>query len=308
MCCFAQPVDSVASTRIFGRLTEQKSQFLAYQMSYSSKITNAMILPIPIETRKRRSPVRFIDLSAYPEFFRHLQRGFPTPKSLTESRAVDSATQHDSLHVHKVGHFEASFVPTIDHFKKLDPRFSISKNTWNKIPVYSDYGFVVFQLHELSGEPHPMAFEFSTRLDNTIFLPTLHIHDGEVHSREDFDHTMYVQNKDLDLAAGDHQGHKLWDLKSGWARSYASAEKFIDIKRSNDLIDGDLKVHRKIMKGTYKNEDQFISRQDLKTSSLGSTDSLSFSTALAMGSVGLGSVWFLNRRERVMSTIEKRKK
>ena len=119
---------------------------------------------------------------------------------------------------------------------------------------------------------------------------------------------MYVQNKDLDLAAGDHQGHKLWDLKSGWARSYASAEKFIDIKRSNDLIDGDLKVHRKIMQGTYKNEDQFISRQDLKTSSLGSTDSLSFSTALAMGSVGLGSVWFLNRRERVMSTTEKRKK
>ena len=153
-----------------------------------------------------------------------------------------------------------------------------------------------------------MAFEFSTRLADTIFLPTVHIHDGEVHRREDFDHTMYVQNSELDLAAGDYQGHKLWDLKSGWARSYASADKFIDTKRSNDLIDSDLKVHRKIMKGTFKNEDQFISRQNLKTSSLGSTDSLSLSTALALGSVGLGSLWFLNRRERVMATTTNRKK
>ena len=307
MCCFAQPIDSVSRTRIFGRLTKQKSQFVAYQMRYASELTNAMILPVPIQTRTKRSPIRFIDLSAYPEFFRHLERGFPKPKSLSESRAVESAHGHASLRVHKVGQFEASFVPTINHFQKLDPRFSISKDIWNKIPDYSDYGFVVFQLHELRGEPHPMAFEFSTRLTDTIFLPTLHIHDGEVHRREEFDHTMYVQNSELDLAAGDYQGHKLWDLKSGWARSHASAAKFTDTKRANDLIAGDLKVHRKIMKGTFTNDDQFISRQNLKTSSLGSTDSLSLSTTLAFGSVGLGSLWFLNRRERVMSTSGKRK-
>ena len=307
MCCFAQPVDSVSQTRIFGRLTEQKSQFVAYQMRYASKLTNAMILPVPIQTHAKKKPIRFIDLSAYPEFFRHLERGFPQPKSLTESRAVESGPQVDSLRVHKVGQFEASFVPTINHFQKLDPRFSISKNIWNKIPDYADYGFVVFQLHELSGEPHPMAFEFSTRLTDTIFLPTIHIHDGEVHRREAFDHTLYVQNSDIDLAGGDYQGHKLWDLKSGWARSYASAEKFIDTTRANDLIAGDLKVHRKTMKGTFTNEDQFISRNNLKTSSLGSTDSLSFSTALAVGSVGIGSLWFLNRRERVMSAAGKHK-
>ena len=301
MCCFAQPVDSVSRTRIFGRLTQQKTQFVAYQMRYASKLTNAMILPVPIQTRAKKSPIRFIDLSAYPEFFRHLERGFPKPKSLTESRAVESDNQVDSLQVHKVGQFEASFVPSINHFQKLDPRFSISKNIWNKIPDYSDYGFVVFQLHELSGEPHPMAFEFRTRLTDTIFLPTIHIHDGEVHRREAFDHTMYIQNSDLDLAAGDYQGHKLWALKSGWARSYASAEKFTDTKRANDMIAGDLKVHRKIMNGTFTNEDQFISRKTLKTSSLGSTDSLSLSTSLAVGGMGLGSLWFLNRRERVMS-------
>jgi hypothetical protein len=305
MCCFAQPVDSVSRTRIFGRLTKQKSQFVAYQMRYASKLTNAMILPVPIQANAKKRPIRFIDLSAYPAFFRHLERGFPKPKSIIESRTVESAPQHDSLRVHKVGQFEASFVPTINHFQKLDPRFSISKSIWSKVPDYSDYGFVVFQLHELSGEPHPMAFEFNTRLTDTIFLPTIHIHDGEVHRLEKFDHTMYVQNSDLDLAAGDYQGHKLWDLKSGWARSYSSAEKFIDVKRANDLIAGDLKVHRKNMKGTFANEDQFISRKNLTTSSLGSTDSLSLSTTLAVGSVGLGSLWFLNRRERVMANATK---
>jgi hypothetical protein len=305
MCCFSQPVDSVSQTRIFGRLTKQKSQFVAYQMRYQSKHANAMILPVPIQISTKRRPIRFIDMSAYPDFFRDLERGFPTQKLATESRPSGADSQREMLKVHKVGKFEASFVPSINHFEKLDPRFSISKNIWNKIPDYSNYGFVVFQLNELSGEPHPMAFEFSTRLTDTIFLPTIHIHDGEVHRREQFDHTMYVQNSELDLVAGDHQGHKLWDLNSGWARSTAAAEDFVDLKRAQQLIAGDLKIHRKSLKGTFTNEDQFVSRQNLKMSSLGLSDPLYSPTALALSSVGIGSAWFLNRRERVMSSAGK---
>lgn len=56
MCCLAQPVDSVSRTRIFGRLTQQKTQFVAYQMRYASKLTNAMILPVPIQTRAKKAP------------------------------------------------------------------------------------------------------------------------------------------------------------------------------------------------------------------------------------------------------------
>lgn len=307
MCCFSQPVDSVSQTRIFGRLTPQKTQFVAYQMRYHSKQTNAIILPIPILNNSKKRSIRFVDLSMYPRFFKDLERGFPRPKSVTDSRLTESAPLGPKLQVHRVGKFEASFVPTINHFEKLDPRFSISREIWNKIPEYSDYGFVVFQLHQLSGEAHPMAFEFSTRLDDTIFLPTMHIHDGKVHRRERFDHTMYVQDRNLDLAAGDYQGHKLWDLKSGWARSHSSAGSFVDTEKSKTMVAGDLKVHRKFMKGTFTNEDQFISRDNLNVSSLGSPDPLFSSAAFAVGSMGMGSLWFLSRRERVMATAGKHK-
>ena len=40
---------------------------------------------------------------------------------------------------------------------------------------------------------HPMAMEFNTRHPDTLFFPTLHIHDGAVHAEEDYDHTLYFQ-------------------------------------------------------------------------------------------------------------------
>ncbi|MDB4477107.1 hypothetical protein N9018_02770 [Rhodopirellula sp.] len=301
MCCFSQPIRSVSRTRIFGRLTEQKSQFVAYQMRYKSDYANAMILPIPIQQPSKQRCIRFIDLSGYPQFFDDLDKGFPKSKKLTKSIASESGPAKDRLKVHKVGGFEASFVPTANHFSKLDRRFSIAKDIWKKIPAYSEYGFVVFQLHELDGTPHPMAFDFDTRMTDATFLPTIHIHDGEVHQRENFDHTMYIQNPEIDLAAGDYQGHKLWDLKSGWRRSFAEAEKFIDLERAQGMIAGHLRVHCKIMKGKFANKDQIISRQKLQTDLLGSFAPLAAPISLTLCSAGLGSVWLLNRRGRLMS-------
>ena len=71
-------------------------------------------------------------------------------------------------------------------------RFSIKKEIWSKIPAYADYGFAVFQLKALSGTLHPIAFEFDTRLRDTLFFPTIHIHDGTVHAEDAFDHISRV--------------------------------------------------------------------------------------------------------------------
>ena len=258
MCCFSQPVRSVSQTRIFGRLTNQKSQFIAYQMKYKSDTANAMILPIPVRKDANENSIRFIDLSAYPDLFDDLEKGFPVnqPQGLGETSRSLTRLATDTLKVHKVGGFEASFVPTVGHFANLDPRFSIARNVWDKIPQYGDYGFVVFRLHKLAGEPHPMAFEFDSRLTDAAFLPTVHIHDGEVHQREQFDHALYLQHPELDKAAGDYQGHKLWDLSTAWVRSKGTAENYVDLDRAANLVDGNLLLHRKILKGKYANEDQ----------------------------------------------------
>lgn len=44
-------------------------------------------------------------------------------------------------------------------------------------------------------EVHPMAFRFPTRMPETLFFPTVHVHDGEYHETAAFDHTLYCQNK-----------------------------------------------------------------------------------------------------------------
>ena len=118
MCCFSQPVRSVSQTRIFGRLTNHKSQFVAYQMKYESDTANAMILPIPVRKRATEKSIRFLDLSSYPDFFDDLERGFPVdpPQGLVDSRQVDSKSATETIKVHKVGGFEASFVPSVGHF------------------------------------------------------------------------------------------------------------------------------------------------------------------------------------------------
>ena len=185
MCCFAKPVIDVGKTGIFGRLSGEGTQFLVYEMEYESRVPNAMILPLPTAKNATEESVNFIDLSNYKDIFKDLNRAFPAiapPPSKNATRgALDSAMASKTLEVQEVGDFVASVVPTVNDFERLDQQFVIPKKTWEKIPRYEDYSFAVFQLKELKGKPHPMAFEFKTRFEDKIFFPTVHIHDGEVH-------------------------------------------------------------------------------------------------------------------------------
>jgi len=100
------------------------------------------------------------------------------------------------LEVHKVGCLEASFVPCRSEFSRLDKRFRLPDQVWDDLPLYQDYGFVVFKLAKgKNQEVHPMAFRFPTRIPETLFFPTIHVHDGEYHETAEFDHTLYCQNK-----------------------------------------------------------------------------------------------------------------
>ena len=169
MCCFAGPVKSVTNTNLFARMTGQGSQFLAYQMDFETEKENAMILPLPVAKPAQEDSLRFISLKKYDSFFDDLDDAFPTIRPPARFR-VDSARDAPSaiasnLAVHEVGDFVASFVPTMNDFSRLDQRFVIPKSSWDKIPQYADYGFAVFQLKNLRGKPHPMAFQFETRID-----------------------------------------------------------------------------------------------------------------------------------------------
>jgi hypothetical protein len=189
MCVFSQNVRHVSATRIFGRISGQL-QYLTYEMRLVAETEVAMILPLPIRAGGSM-PVTFIDLSDYPDFFTDLERCFPRPvtRSLDLGGAVAGA---GSIPVHRVGAFDASFVPSLAEFGRLDPRFRLSDEVWRKLP-YSDFGFAVFQLRPGDSRVHPMALSFTTRHPSAVFFPTAHVHDGAVHSIARFDHSLYVQ-------------------------------------------------------------------------------------------------------------------
>lgn len=310
MCIFSQPVVSVSDTNIFARFDSDGWQYLVYQMQFETVEPNAMVLPLPIRLPcHEQDSLEFISLKDYEAFFTDLDKGFPLARvpSNKIGRARGSAWATDSkLKVHEVGDFIASFVPTISDFGRLDEQFRVPRESCDKFPAYSDYGFAVFQLQSREGKPHPMAFRFRSRLNSspeaTLFFPTVHIHDGEVHPLEDFDHTLYLQAREFDQACGEYQLRRqlVADPATGYVRSKWSAGDFCDTAKCQGIVDKDALVHRRQMRGRLKNEDVLASLD------LTQVDQQSWNTPVRnwpvlaglVGSV-VGLSWFFNRRNTI---------
>lgn len=249
MCCFSGPVEDVSNTKIFARFVKDREQAVVYQMHYKAKDTLAMILPIPCASTDEDA-VKFINLKEYEKFFDDLHAGFPPPpiKSRPLPAAAGGIAPKAELKVVEVGSFVASFVPSIADFDRLDKRFRLPKQTWDKLPMYKEFGFAVFQLKPEAETVHPMAFTFpTTKANSPLFFPTVHIHDGEVHAKADFDHVLYLQPPDMAQM-----------LPRGWEESPQPAGMFMKVDKSQHLIDGDLHCYRRRMRGELKNADTLI--------------------------------------------------
>jgi len=305
MCCFSQPVISVNNTQIFARLSGKGMQFLAYQMNYESREQNAMILPLPVKQPATVETLNFIDLKGYDTFFDDLADGFPfySPPSIGCSAPLNPTSRYD-LEVVEVGNYIASFVPTISDFDRLDSQFTLPNETWERIPGYKNFGFAVFQLAAGSLKPHPMAFEFQSENDD-LFFPTVHIHDGEVHESEEFDHVLYMQHAGLDSKVYGYENSNVEDKSTGLIRSKYAASQFCDLDKSFGLINGDLLVHRKIMRGNLTNSDTIfpIAGDPLKPS-LNLRPWLKATPWLVV-IAGLG--WFFNRRAKIKKLRESKR-
>lgn len=309
MCIFAQPVVSVTDTNIFARQLAGGWQSLVYQMNFASQSKNAIILPIPVQLlSKNEDSLEFISMKEYGSFFTDLDRLFPLalPNRPFSRGGVDHAVDSpkSTLRVQEVGDFVASFVPTISDFDRLDKQFRLPQESWDQIPAYADYGFAVFQLKSLVGKPHPMAFKFKSQLNATqpgsVFFPTVHIHDGEVHDRESFDHTLYLQSPEFDQACGPYvqSARHVDDGATGYTRSKWAAARFCDIEKSQGILDAQGLVHRHEMRGVFKNTD-VVANLSSSIKKAGFPSVNQSMTALAAASGFAGMKWFFDRRERV---------
>jgi hypothetical protein len=253
MCCFTGPVKSVFSTRIFAREFGPDAptrQYIVYQMNLDAPKELAMVLPIPTavgtDAGARERSVEFINLEGYSEFFSDLDRGFPPEPRKLPTRTDSAAPAAGELEVHQVGSFEASYVPRAADFSRLDARFRIAPELWEKIPAYKDFGFAVFKLKGGKQTIHPIAFSFE-RTDSTgLFFPTVHIHDGKVHDTATFDHVLYCQPtvRAVDIL--------------NWEESRGHTAQFVDINKSKNILLPDQHSYRKKIVGRRKNADTYL--------------------------------------------------
>jgi hypothetical protein len=249
MCCFSRPVEEVNNTRIFARLGAKGNQVLIYQMALHATEDLAMVLPIPVAKGASEDAVRFFDLSKYPLLFADMHRLFPEFKMARAAgdpfSSMPASGDSVKLQVQSVGAYDASFVPRIADFSRLDERFQLPRDVWDQVPSYESFGFAVFKLKPVRGAVHPMAFAFPTATPNRLFFPTLHIHDGQVHDKELFDHTLYFQ--------ATHG-----PLHGGWEESPGLPVTKVKCGLTHGMIRPDMHLYRHQMIGKFANGDVVV--------------------------------------------------
>jgi hypothetical protein len=246
MCCFSQRIERVSSTSILARALGSGRQLLAYEMTVASRVEVAMVLPLPVPPSPADDAVRFIALDGYPRLFADLRSGFVEVSRGFAPQGIPAPAARPRLVVHDVGAFEASFVPRVADFDRLDPRFRLPAQTWHALPAYRDWGFAVFKLKGLSSTPtpmHPMALDFPSRDPSHLFFPTVHIHDGAVHPTATFDHALYCQAP---------------QPPPGWVVSSAETKAFMNDEAFRlGLLDERSRCYRRELRGTLPNADTF---------------------------------------------------
>jgi hypothetical protein len=252
MCCFSGTVEHVADTKIFARGGIDERQAIVYEMQYQADDDLAMILPLPVPKDSKESAVQFLNLKDYPDFFEDLAKGFPRPRALAKGFAGAlggvGAGAVAKLEVVDVGDFEASFVPTVNDFSRLDERFRLPETMWTEtLPRYRDWGFAVFKLKPDKRKVHPMAFVFPRRDPRKLFFPTMHIHDGTAPDKADFDHELYAQ-----FLVGNRVNYL------NWQESMQPALQFMNVKKSQGVVEAGLHVYKQSIRGQQKNRDIVI--------------------------------------------------
>lgn len=252
MCCFSGPLTFVGATRIFAR-GDGDWQVVAYEMVFKSEDPVAMVLPLPVMPSNDERSLRFIDLSGYPGFFRDLHRTFARPTS----RGPGGDGGLRDLEVHRVGDFDASFVPNRKAFTRLDARFRLADRVLDQLGGMRDYGFAVFKLAAAAEaqRAHPMAFTYRRRDRSQLVFPTLHIHDGEVHAEARFDHALYWQAERAPNRAD-------WTIPEAarlpWESPVTHPSRIVDATRAAGVFDPTQGLYRVSLLGNGPNADVWI--------------------------------------------------
>lgn len=253
MCIFTgQSRTAVARTRIFAR-PAATHQWLAYAMHVDAPRELAMILPLPVPSGSADDAANFLDLSAYPGLFDDLDRCFPRIQARAPAPAASSRPEAAArLTVHSVGAFEASYVPQQSDFARLDPRFRLPDELWQRLPTYADWGFAIVQLKPGRQDVHPIVVHFPRRWPDRLYFPTVHVHDATLHPTASYDHHLYYQGMPGARRRGADSERSVHEASPGDARAH------VKLPLARGVIEADHKVERVRLHGTRPNEDVWL--------------------------------------------------
>jgi hypothetical protein len=245
MCIFSGRVEDVSSTKIFTTDLGLGIHATVYQMSATVDADLAMILPVPASGDLGDDAVQFVNLEKYPKFFSDMERLFEEPTK-SFSKSLGGSASRGFLKVHDVGVYEASYVPNLASFLRLDPRFRLEAAIWNSLPDYSNYGFVVFQLKPGKGKLdfHPMAYKYPTLDPYKLFFPTVHVHDGGAPETAVYDHKLYYQYNEI--------------FNGAFTRSYYKPSQLMKIDLCEGLVAPDHSIYRASVSGRKPNQDYIL--------------------------------------------------
>ena len=273
MCCFSGSVERVKNTSILVRRCGGR-QLVVYEMKVTTSEPVAMILPLHVAPGSGEDALRFLDLGMHTEFFDQLDSTFEQLRALSLPAAGQREAALAPLRVQAVGAFDASYVPRLADFARLDPRFRIDDSVWAQLPGYRDVGFAVFQLRAGDLRVHPMAFDYPARWPARLCFPTVHVHDGALPARAQFDHSLYFQGfTRVDIgshvigatggAGGAHGMYGQWsDQRAGAGVHGPLAARLVDL---------DARVFRLTLRGLRRNDDIWVV-PDMREPSLARTD------------------------------------
>ena len=251
MCIILARVESVSNTQLYISSSKTKErQLVIYTNKVTSPDSNAMILPVP-----NPLSVELLNFRHYKDIFEDCQkcfRHYDDTRHLyaTRSLACSASDSHRPvLPVYTIGSYQASIVPSLDDFDRLNTNIlrvnpevaSLLRKTYD-----SEFGFLVCQLKRGNHQYHPFAYTHSIHSNRLLFVPTLHYHLGEKGSSADWDHTIYSPMTDLFTNYGYsyvNSSSVQWDLLPSeyqWARK------------------GGVSFNRHVIKGYSKNKDLWL--------------------------------------------------
>lgn len=164
-------------------------------------------------------------------------------------RSFATAMSSAPLAVVQVGSFEASIVPSVADFSRLDQRFRLQSEIWQELPNYHDYAFAVFKLRAGESHIHPMALKFTSRFTDKIFFPTLHIHAEKVDAQAAFDHQLFAQ--------GFNAPPEKWYEAVRPVAEVMDFERALQSESLADIVGREQRLFRSFIRGRQINQDTF---------------------------------------------------